>query len=156
MKINGKQVFAIFVTIMFFGPLIGLFFQTPTITGAATFVETVGGFKDTNRTVVHENDSLVIWFFGTTTCTHCTWEKQVLSDVLNGFENITLKDYYLDSNYDQSRLTALEVSMIQEYNPQGYVPLLVIGNKYFKVGSGETNGYENEKQYLTQLINSLV
>jgi hypothetical protein len=156
MKFDGRKAFAVFVTLIFLAPLLGLFFQNPSITGAATFTDTVGGFKDTNRTVVYKNDSLVIWFFGTTTCSHCTWEKEVLKDVLQGFENVTLKDYYLDSNYDQSRLTVQEVSMIQEYDPEGYVPLMVIGNKYFKVGSGESNGYDQEKQHLTQLIRSLV
>ncbi|MBR9678821.1 MAG: hypothetical protein GON13_00960 [Nanoarchaeota archaeon] len=157
MKITGQKLFAIFVTVIFVGPLLGLFFQNPSITGAVNYVDVIGGFKDTNKTAIYENESLVIWFFGTTTCEYCTWEKQVLTDVLTNFEKVTLKDYYLDSEYDMTyKISAFEISMFQEYNPKGYVPLLIIGNKYFKVGSGETNGYANEKQYLTQLISNLI
>lgn len=155
MKITGKQVFAFFIVFTFLAPMIGLFFQTPSITGAAGYVDVIGGFKDTNKTVVYDNESLIIWFFSSTTCSHCTWEKQVLNDVLQGFDNVTLKNYYLDSSYDLSIISEFEALMFQAYSPNGGVPLMVIGNKYFKLGSGESNGYDQEKQYLTQLISSL-
>ena len=70
MKLDYKQLFAVFIILTFIAPLIGLFLQPGTITGDVAYADAVGGFKDTNRTAVFENGSLIVWLFGTTTCPH--------------------------------------------------------------------------------------
>ena len=155
MKLDYKQLFAVFIILTFIAPLIGLFLQPGTITGDVAYADAVGGFKDTNRTAVFENGSLIVWLFGTTTCPHCTWEKPVLEDVVDNFSNVTLKVYYLDNQADIAKMSSFEAQIFQEYS-DGSVPLIVIGNKYFRIGSGENSGAEQEKQYVSELIRSLL
>jgi len=109
-----------------------------------TGAEIEGGFKEAKDTeICKENDKPIIYFFGSKNCSHCVWEKPILQNVINQFgdavsyhENIdTEKDYDVFSRYST-----------------GSVPTLVIGCKYYRVGSGEAAGEASEKESLRKVI----
>ncbi len=157
-KLNSKQVFAAFVVFIFIAPVIALFFQPSSLpTGAYNYVNAVGGFKETGNSPVLENNSVVVLFYSiagvTQTCADCQWEKPVLEQVNQSFDGkVILKEFNLDlSNVN---MTTSEQNLFTTYSPQNQVPLIVIGNEYFRIGSGNSHGYskQQEAQYLTQLI----
>ena len=154
---NYKQIFTIFVIFTFIAPLIGLFIQPGNnVTGNAVN-EVIGGFADTGNQAIYENNSLVVWMFGLTTCDYCNWEKPVLERVANDFGNsVTLKIYELDLTKDTNKMTSFEQQMFNAYSPSGNVPLIVIGNKYCRVGAGKSFGEARETQYLTELLNTIL
>ncbi|GAI38261.1 unnamed protein product [marine sediment metagenome] len=45
-----------------------------------------------------------------------------------------------------------DMDVFSKYSPEGYVPALVLGCKYYRVGSGEIIGEEEENKVLTALI----
>jgi hypothetical protein len=46
----------------------------------------------------------------------------------------------------------IEIEIFNHYSPEGSIPVIVIGGKYFRVGSGEFLGEEAEAQVLTALL----
>ena len=48
--------------------------------------------------------------------------------------------------------TGEDRDVFSKYSPNGYVPLLVLGCRYFRVGAGQRSGEEVESENLTALI----
>jgi thiol-disulfide isomerase/thioredoxin len=94
--------------------------------------------------ICKEGDKPIVYFFGSSTCPHCIWEKPVVEDVVSKFKDNIVSHINIDSNND--------ADIFQKYDPEGYVPTLVLGCKYYRVGSGEQAGTEQESKDLTALI----
>jgi len=108
----------------------------------ATDVE--GGFKEIKDVeVCKETDKPVVYFFGSTTCPHCLWEKPIIKSVIDQFGSAVSYHENIDTDKDQDVFT--------KYSP-GSVPTLVVGCKYYRVGSGESSGEDAEKEALTKVI----
>lgn len=133
-----------------------LFFQAPinldqkptTTQESATTTEeaasTIGNFSVSQDEICKEGDKPIVYFFGSSTCPHCIWEKPVVEDVVSKFKENIVSHINIDSNND--------ADILQKYDPEGYVPTLVLGCKYYRVGSGEQAGTEQESKDLTALI----
>ena len=99
--------------------------------------ETIGNFLVSGEDVCKEDGKPVVYFFGHSGCPHCLWEHPI-------FENVT-------ANFTDEEVFSL-------FSPQGYVPTIVLGCKFYRVGSGETQGEreeeakEEEAKVLTALI----
>jgi thiol-disulfide isomerase/thioredoxin len=123
---------------------------TPQVAGEKEPTEelptTIGGFLVTKNEVCKENDKPLVYFFGSSTCPHCTWEKPVMQRVAPKFAGHISYHENFDSQEDKDVL-----EQFRDINP-GYVPFLVFGCKYVRVGSGETAGEAEEKKNLTALI----
>jgi len=105
--------------------------------------ESIGGFKDSGEEVCREDGKPIVYFFGSESCPHCSWEHPVIKEVAGEFgDKISFHDN-MDSDAD--------MDVFQKYSTGG-VPTLVIGCKYYRVGSGERSGEEGEKENLTNLI----
>ncbi|MBI4653311.1 thioredoxin family protein [Candidatus Kuenenbacteria bacterium] len=104
---------------------------------------TIGDFKVTKNEVCQENGKPIIYFFGSTGCPHCVWEKPVVEKVLNNFKDLVSFHKNIDSQKD--------MDVFLKYS-EGGIPALVLGCKYYRVGSGEQSGEENETKNLTALI----
>jgi thiol-disulfide isomerase/thioredoxin len=109
---------------------------------AATDVE--GSFKEiTEVDVCKENEKPIIYFFGSSTCPHCKWEEPILKSVINQFGDAVSYHENIDSETD--------IDVFNKYS-SGSVPALIIGCKYYRIGSGEGSGEETEKADLTKVI----
>jgi thiol-disulfide isomerase/thioredoxin len=111
-----------------------------------------GSFIETDALITSQGKP-VIFFFGTTQCSHCRWEKRPFLEVATEFgELISVHFYELDiatpTVDDTEVLTNLEVG--------GRIPVIVIAGKYYRVGSGENMGEEGEKEVLRYLIEDVL
>ncbi|MFA5730022.1 MAG: thioredoxin family protein [Candidatus Paceibacterota bacterium] len=103
-----------------------------------------GSFSEAKDTeVCMENGKPIVYFFGSASCPHCVWEKPILKSVVDKFGDAVSYHENIDSETD--------IDVFNKYST-GSVPTLVIGCKYFRVGSGESAGEESEKASLQKII----
>ncbi len=104
---------------------------------------TVGNFSVSNNEVCREDDKPIIYFFGSKSCPHCVWEKPILEGVMAKFKDVVSFHENIDSDKDKD--------VFSKYSDGG-IPTLVVGCKYYRVGSGESAGQDAEIKALTALI----
>jgi len=90
---------------------------------------TVGNFVVSADEICQENGKPIVYFFGSNTCPHCRWEHSIIQQVAKQFEGFIS----FHNNYDNDK----EREIFQKYSPEGYIPALVIGCKYYRVGTSE-------------------
>ena len=113
---------------------------SPTVTPAAE--KTLGEFTVTNKDLLTENGRPAVYFYGTSTCPHCVWEKPVAKKVFSQFgSEIAYHEMFDPKNEADFRV----FQQFQEYNPEGGVPFLIIGGKYVRAGSGQNLGKTDEE-----------
>jgi len=107
---------------------------------------TVGNFTLTENLVCLEEDRPIIYFFGSNNCPHCQWQHPILDRVTQKFSGLISYHNNMDSTNDGE--------VFYKYNDfhGGYIPFLVIGCKYVRLGSGENFGEVAEEENLTALI----
>lgn len=112
----------------------------------------IGNFLVTNNEICKENGKPTVYFFGSSSCPHCVWEKPIAQKVFGEFKDFI--SYH--ENYD-SQNDGDVFSKYSDINP-GYVPFLVLGCKYARVGAGETLGKDDaeskklEEEALTTIL----
>lgn len=104
--------------------------------------KTVGDFSVSAEEVCREDGKPVVYFFGSESCPHCVWEKPIIGDVMNKFNNLIV--------YRENIDTEDNLDIFEKYSTGG-IPTLVFGCKYYRVGSGESAGAEQEAKNLTAL-----
>jgi thiol-disulfide isomerase/thioredoxin len=104
---------------------------------------TIGNFSISEDEVCKENEKPIVYFFGSNSCPHCLWEHPIFEKVVNNFEGYISFHNNMDSDKDTEVLT--------KYSTGG-IPTLVLGCKYYRVGSGEQAGEEAESKNLTALF----
>jgi len=103
-----------------------------------------GNFKKlTEAEICKENDKPIVYFFGSEGCPHCLWEHPIIKEVTNTFKDYISFHDNMDSQSDQD--------IFFKYS-NGSVPTLILGCKYYRTGSGESQGEEKEKEVLTKLV----
>jgi len=138
--------------------IIGGNYETILSNGSVEFIEyieppvpntTLGNFYISEEDLCTENGKPVVYLFGMTTCGYCRWEKPVIGNVTAKFaDSIIYKELIDDFGEDES--------VFSKFNPSGGVPTLVFGCRYFRIGSGESLGAEEESRVLTALICDLI
>lgn len=104
---------------------------------------TIGDFSISEDEICKKDGKPIIYFFGSKNCPHCTWEHPIIEKVAAKFqENIDFHNN-MDSENDSE--------VFSKYST-GSIPTLVLGCKYYRVGSGERSGEEEETKNLTALI----
>lgn len=107
--------------------------------------QTIGSFYELEKTEICKEDGKpIVYFFGSQRCEHCMWEEPILKNVTEKFKDQISFHENIDTEADKE--------LLLKYSPQGYIPLIVIGCKYARIGSGESYGEENEAKILTSLI----
>jgi hypothetical protein len=106
-----------------------------------------GGFEETVDEVCTEDGKPIIYFFASKGCSHCAWEKPIIRSVVAEFGDYISFHENIDSNEDDEILTRYS---------RGGVPLIVIGCKFARNGSGENIGELAERQVLRNLICQIV
>jgi len=109
--------------------------------------KTLGDFEVTGNELCSEDGKPIVYFFGSETCPHCKWEHPVMQKVVTQFTDYISFHDNMDSQND--------LEIFSQYSAEGYVPATLIGCKYFRVGSGESVGEEQNIAHLTALICSL-
>jgi hypothetical protein len=75
------------------------------------------------------------------------WEYPIFKDVASKFkDSISFHDNYLSSNGLSN-----DQDVFSKYST-GDIPVLIVGCKYYRIGDGQGNGEEKEKEALTKLI----
>ena len=104
---------------------------------------TIGDFSVSKDEICKENGKPIIYFFGSQGCSHCSWEHPIIENVASNFkENIV---FHNNMNLSE------DMDIFSKYSTGG-IPTLVLGCKYYRVGSGERMGQEQESEVLTALI----
>lgn len=106
----------------------------PTVRPAPAYPTTIGNFLVTDEEICDNEGKPQVYFFGSSSCPHCVWEKPVVRKVADNFKGLI--DYH--ENFD-NREDEEVFSRYGEINP-GYVPFLIFGCKYVRVGAGENLG----------------
>lgn len=104
---------------------------------------TIGNFSVSQNDICKENEKPIVYFFGSNSCPHCVWEHPIFEKVANNFEGYISFHNNMDSDKD--------TDVFSKYSTGG-VPALVLGCKYYRVGSGEQAGEEEESKNLTALF----
>lgn len=105
--------------------------SVPTAQPTPNFEKTIGEFLVTDRPIDLSNGKPVVYFFGSSSCPHCVWEKPIAKKVFDAFKNEIVYHEDFDSQNDSD--------VFQKYldiNP-GYIPFIILGGKYARVGAGE-------------------
>ncbi|PIV01466.1 hypothetical protein COS54_01045 [Candidatus Shapirobacteria bacterium CG03_land_8_20_14_0_80_39_12] len=106
--------------------------QTPTASPTPSYQTIIGDFLVTDKEVCLENGKSLVYFFGSSSCPHCVWEKPIAQKVFNQFKN----EIAYHENFDSQKDTDVFLKY-QDINPR-YVPFLILGCKYVRVGAGES------------------
>jgi thiol-disulfide isomerase/thioredoxin len=104
---------------------------------------TIGNFIVSTDEICEEDEKPIIYFFGSTGCPACELEHPVVANVTAKFEGFISFHDNVDSTADQE--------IFAKYS-DGYIPTLVLGCKYYRVGSGASMGEDQEAKVLTALI----
>ena len=104
---------------------------------------TIGDFSISSDEVCKENEKPIVYFFGSNGCPHCIWEHPIVEEVVAKFGDAIVFHNNMDSEED--------MDVFNKYST-GSIPTLVLGCKYYRVGSGEGAGEEEEIKNLTSLI----
>jgi thiol-disulfide isomerase/thioredoxin len=108
--------------------------------------EMIGGFLTRGDEICEEDGKPIIYFFGHKRCGHCVWEHPVIENVTSDFEGYISVHDNMDSDADRD--------VFERYST-GHIPMIVLGCKYYRVGSGRNIGEEEEAKVLTALICNL-
>lgn len=117
--------------------------------GKVTGGETVDGdfIKLADQEICKENDKPIIYFFGSPNCPHCHWEYPIIQEVAAKFgDKISFHD-----NMNEIK----DKEIFSKYSDGG-VPVIVLGCRYYRLGSGEQIGKDKEIEVLTKLIQELL
>ncbi len=125
---------------------------SPTAQPTSNFPKTIGNFLVTDREVCKKNGKISVYFFGSSSCPHCVWEKPIIEKVAKKFGSTIDFHENIDNSTDSDIF-----NQYNDINP-GYVPFIVLGCKYARVGAGENLGKDDaeskvlEEQALTAII----
>ncbi|RLI97409.1 MAG: hypothetical protein DRO99_03035 [Candidatus Aenigmatarchaeota archaeon] len=109
-------------------------------------VPTIGGFMDIESASIDGRPK--VYFIGTTWCPHCAWERPLFINVTSMFsDHADIKVIEIDQDYTEG-----EMEMFNHYSPEGSIPVVILGGKYFRIGSGEDLGEDGERQALTAIM----
>ncbi|MBM3250809.1 MAG: thioredoxin family protein [Candidatus Nealsonbacteria bacterium] len=104
---------------------------------------TIGDFSVSSDEICLEDGKPIVYFFGSETCPYCVWQHPVVKGVMAKFEGYISFHDNMDLNAD--------MEIFQRYSSGG-VPTMVLGCKYYRVGSGQSAGEEQEVANLTELV----
>lgn len=129
---------------LFFPQGISLAGKTETLPVVKETGKTIGEFSISDAEVCSENGKPVVYFFGSESCVHCKWEEPVLESVVKNFKDQISFHKNIDTETDKD--------VFGRFNQEGQIPTLIIGCKYYRIGSGESVGEATEKKNLTALF----
>jgi thiol-disulfide isomerase/thioredoxin len=106
----------------------------------------LGNFVTLEEDVCLEGGKPIVYYFGRSSCPHCSWEHPIFEKVVKKFTNLISVHDRMDQEGDED--------IFRKYSQinQGGIPFMILGCQYAQVGSGEGIGEEEEETVLTALI----
>lgn len=95
-----------------------------------TSQKTIGEFTVSNDQVCLENGKPIVYFFGKDDCQYCAWEHPIVQKVAGLFGGEI-------SFHDNMNNNGKDTNIFTKYSPKGEVPTLIIGCKYYRIGTVE-------------------
>ncbi|MCL5090379.1 MAG: thioredoxin family protein [Patescibacteria group bacterium] len=105
--------------------------QIPDSKASSESAKTIGDFVVTDKEICKDNGKPLVYFFGSASCPHCQWEKPIAQKVFAQFKDYIVYHENFDSQNDSDVF-----EKYKDINP-GYVPFIIIGCRYARVGAGE-------------------
>lgn len=105
--------------------------------------KTAGDFLITDKEICEEDGKPIIYFFGSSSCPHCVWEKPIAKKVFDQFKNEISYHENFDSSEDSDVFTKFQ-PYLDEVS-RNSIPFLILGCKYVRVGAGEQLGTTDEE-----------
>ncbi|MDD4358524.1 MAG: hypothetical protein PHY30_01770 [Candidatus Pacebacteria bacterium] len=105
--------------------------------------ELLNGFSEKSIDIKLIDNKVPVYFYGVSYDSHSTWEYDVLNQIKAKFGNDIVVYDYMDSDENEDYFF--------DYS-DGSMPLLVIADKYFRVGSGEKVGKEADINAISSII----
>ncbi len=110
--------------------------------GSVILEKTIGNFTKTGEETCFENGKPIVYYFGSSDCPYCQWQKPVVTEAMRGFEEyLSFKD---NSDTDN------DLDIFFKYS-EGGVPLIVAGCNYFRVGAGINSSEEEDAAIISAL-----
>lgn len=106
--------------------------------------KTIGDFLVSDSSVCLENAKPIVYFFGSEACVHCKWEEPIIQEVLDKFKDQIVFHKNIDTENDRD--------VFLRYNQSGTIPTIVAGCKFYRIGSGENVGRDEEIKNLTAIF----
>lgn len=103
------------------------------------YQQTAGNFLVTGDEICAEDGKPAVYFFGSSTCPHCLWEKPIAQKVFEEFKD----QISYHENFDNDEDSSVYMKYVDIHS--GYVPFLVLGCKYARMGAGENLGTNEEE-----------
>jgi thiol-disulfide isomerase/thioredoxin len=123
--------------------------KNPNTIDGKEYVSIDNGFQEVKGAeICKENGKPIVYFFGSESCPHCAWEKPIVKEAVNSFGSKIAYHENIDTDKD--------LDIFNKFNREGGIPTLIIGCKYFKLGSGENIGADKEKAAITLLIDNIL
>ncbi|MCK9578138.1 thioredoxin family protein [bacterium] len=98
--------------------------------------------------ICRENGKPIVYFFGSKSCPHCEWEKPIIAEVVKSFGDKISYHENIDSQND--------LDVFSKFNQEGGIPTIIVGCKYYRIGSGEGSGADKEKENLKGIIDMIL
>jgi len=106
-------------------------------------VEISGGFLKRDVDLKLIDGKIPLYFYGVSSCSHSMWQYEIINAIKGKFgKDIVIYDY-MDSDKEEDYFF--------NYS-DGSMPLIVIADKYFRVGSGEKVGKEADIHAISSII----
>lgn len=128
------------------------------VAGVNSFLEKKGA------TACKEGGKPVVYLFSTTSCPHCTWVGPIFDAAVKKYaDKIQAYHWQVDTG-DNTLTSAVEtqvpsqyMSVYTQFNPEGSIPTLVFGCKYYRIGTANerTNDTAAEGAEFEALIKEL-
>ncbi len=102
---------------------------------------TIGDFLVTNQNICTDaNNKPYVILFGSDGCPHCNWEGPIFASVTSLFGDEVNASY---ANLNDILNTDI-LNLYNKYDEEQLIPFILIGCKYYRIGSGETAGIQEE------------
>jgi thiol-disulfide isomerase/thioredoxin len=105
---------------------------------------TIGDFTISKEEICKENGKPIVYLFGADTCPYCKWETPIFLKVVEKFKDLVVFNNNMNA-------TDKDQDIFSKYSTGG-IPTIVLGCKYYRVGSGQQAGEETETKNLTALF----
>jgi len=148
----------------------GIFYPPDNLIENPTGPTRVGSYEavDANGPLETIDGKPVVRLFGTTWCPHCAFLSDMFDKVAKEYVakgKIASHHWQVDTGDDtltdetEWSVPLSEEAVWKAFNPSGSIPTIVVGSKYYRVGTryeGVSNGIELEEQELRAVIDEAV
>lgn len=111
--------------------------------GNSKDTKTFGGFFERENNLELIDGKIPLYFYGVSSCPHSVWQYEIINAVKGKFGKDIIVYDFMDSDQEEDYFFRYS---------DGSMPLIVIADKYFRVGSGERIGKTADIDAISSII----